>query len=45
MLQIRNFPPGESLTTDDLREIEDTAAQITVQGARYPEHLEPLTSR
>jgi aryl-alcohol dehydrogenase-like predicted oxidoreductase len=27
------------LTTDDLREIEDAASQITVQGARYPEHL------
>jgi aryl-alcohol dehydrogenase-like predicted oxidoreductase len=33
------------LTADDLREIEDTASQITVQGARYPEHLERLTSR
>ena len=33
------------LTTDDLREIEDTASQITVPGARYPEHLERLTGR
>jgi aryl-alcohol dehydrogenase-like predicted oxidoreductase len=33
------------LTADDLREIEDTASQITVQGARYPEHLERLTGR
>ena len=33
------------LTTDDLREIEDAASQITVQGARYPEHLERLTGR
>ena len=33
------------LTTDDLREIEDTASQITVQGARYPEHLERPTGR
>jgi aryl-alcohol dehydrogenase-like predicted oxidoreductase len=29
-----------ALTPDDLREIERAAAQITVQGARYPEHLE-----
>jgi aryl-alcohol dehydrogenase-like predicted oxidoreductase len=33
------------LTPDDLREIETAAAQITVQGARYPEHLERLTNR
>jgi aryl-alcohol dehydrogenase-like predicted oxidoreductase len=33
------------LTADDLREIEDTASKITVQGARYPEHLERLTGR
>ena len=31
------------LTADDLREIEDAAARITVQGARYPEHLEKRT--
>jgi aryl-alcohol dehydrogenase-like predicted oxidoreductase len=31
------------LTPDDLREIESVAAQITVQGARYPEDLERLT--
>ncbi len=34
-----------NLTTDDLREIDAAAAQITVQGARYPEHLEALTGR
>src|SRR5437879_1083217 len=28
------------LTADDLREIEDAASKITLQGARYPEHLE-----
>src|SRR6266508_3692944 len=28
------------LTADDLREIESAASHITVQGARYPEHLE-----
>jgi aryl-alcohol dehydrogenase-like predicted oxidoreductase len=33
------------LTPDDLREIETAAAQIAVQGARYPEHLERLTNR
>ena len=33
------------LTPDDLREIESTAAKITVQGARYPEKLEKMTGR
>ncbi len=33
------------LTADDLHEIESTASQITVQGERYPEHLEQLTGR
>ena len=33
------------LTSDDLREIESAASQITVQGVRYPEHLERLTGR
>jgi hypothetical protein len=27
------------LTADDLREIEETASKIKVQGARYPEDL------
>jgi len=31
------------LTPDDLREIERAAAKITIQGARYPEHLEKRT--
>jgi aryl-alcohol dehydrogenase-like predicted oxidoreductase len=31
------------LTSDDLREIERAASEITVQGARYPEHLEKRT--
>ena len=31
------------LTPDDLREIENAAAQITIQGARYPEALEKRT--
>jgi aryl-alcohol dehydrogenase-like predicted oxidoreductase len=33
------------LTADDLAEIERAAAEITVQGDRYPEHLEALTGR
>ncbi len=33
------------LTSDDLREIETAASKITVQGARYPEHLEQMTGR
>jgi aryl-alcohol dehydrogenase-like predicted oxidoreductase len=33
------------LTADDLREIENAASRITVQGARYPEHLEQMTGR
>jgi aryl-alcohol dehydrogenase-like predicted oxidoreductase len=33
------------LTLDDLREIEDAAAKITVQGARYPEHLQQRVGR
>jgi aryl-alcohol dehydrogenase-like predicted oxidoreductase len=33
------------LTADDLRAIESAASRITVQGARYPEHLEQMTGR
>jgi aryl-alcohol dehydrogenase-like predicted oxidoreductase len=33
------------LTSDDLREIERAASEITVQGARYPEELERRTGR
>jgi aryl-alcohol dehydrogenase-like predicted oxidoreductase len=33
------------LTSDDLREIESAVSTITVQGARYPEHLERTTGR
>jgi aryl-alcohol dehydrogenase-like predicted oxidoreductase len=33
------------LTGDDLRDIEQAASQISVQGARYPEHLERMTGR
>jgi aryl-alcohol dehydrogenase-like predicted oxidoreductase len=31
------------LAPADRREIENAASRITVQGARYPEHLERLT--
>jgi aryl-alcohol dehydrogenase-like predicted oxidoreductase len=33
------------LTSDDLREIESAASKITVQGARYPEHMERMVGR
>ncbi|MBN2426697.1 MAG: aldo/keto reductase [Deltaproteobacteria bacterium] len=33
------------LTSEDLREIDDAAAKIPVQGDRYPEKLEQLTGR
>jgi aryl-alcohol dehydrogenase-like predicted oxidoreductase len=33
------------LSAEDLQQIEDAAAQISVQGARYPEHLEKMTGR
>jgi aryl-alcohol dehydrogenase-like predicted oxidoreductase len=31
------------LTSEDLREIDSAASKITIQGARYPEHLEKRT--
>jgi aryl-alcohol dehydrogenase-like predicted oxidoreductase len=34
-----------ALTADDLREIESTASKITIQGARYPEHIELMSNR
>lgn len=33
------------LTPNDLRDIDDAASKITVQGARYPEKLEQMTGR
>jgi aryl-alcohol dehydrogenase-like predicted oxidoreductase len=33
------------LTAGDLRDIEDAASKITVQGARYPEKFEEMTGR
>jgi aryl-alcohol dehydrogenase-like predicted oxidoreductase len=32
-----------TLTSEDLREIENAASKINVQGARYPERLEAMT--
>ena len=34
-----------ALTPEELREIETAGSTITVQGARYPEHLERMTGR
>ena len=34
-----------ALTGDDLRDIDQAASKITVQGARYPEQLERMTGR
>jgi aryl-alcohol dehydrogenase-like predicted oxidoreductase len=33
------------LSADDLREIDDAASKITVQGARYPEKVEQMIDR
>jgi aryl-alcohol dehydrogenase-like predicted oxidoreductase len=33
------------LTSEDLREIDEAASKITVQGNRYPERLEAMTGR
>jgi aryl-alcohol dehydrogenase-like predicted oxidoreductase len=34
-----------ALTADDLREIDSAVSKITVQGARYPEHLQQMIDR
>jgi aryl-alcohol dehydrogenase-like predicted oxidoreductase len=36
---------GVELTADDRRDIERAVAKVTVQGARYPEHLQQLVGR
>jgi aryl-alcohol dehydrogenase-like predicted oxidoreductase len=36
---------GVELTSDDMRDIERTISTVTVQGARYPEHLQRLVGR
>jgi aryl-alcohol dehydrogenase-like predicted oxidoreductase len=33
------------LTADDLLEIDSAASKITIQGARYPEHIERMSNR
>jgi aryl-alcohol dehydrogenase-like predicted oxidoreductase len=33
------------LTPDDLRQIDNAASKVTVQGARYPEHLQKMVGR
>jgi len=44
-LEENNGAAKIELTADDLREINNAAAEITVQGARYPENIEKLTGR
>jgi aryl-alcohol dehydrogenase-like predicted oxidoreductase len=44
-LDENNGAVAVELTPDDLRDIETAASKITVQGARYPEHLERETNR
>ena len=34
-----------ALTADELLEIEDAASSVSVQGARYPEHIEQMSYR
>ena len=34
-----------ALTSEDLLDIENAASKITVQGARYPEHIERMSNR
>jgi aryl-alcohol dehydrogenase-like predicted oxidoreductase len=33
------------LTPEDLRDIENAASKVTIQGARYPEHIEQMSNR
>lgn len=44
-LDENNAAADVELTSDDLLEIDTAASKITVQGARYPEHLEKMTGR
>lgn len=44
-LEENNGAADVELTLDDLRAIETAASQITVEGNRYPEHLEQMTGR
>ena len=42
-LEENNVSAALRLTAEDLRAIDSAASQITIQGARYPEHLEKRT--
>jgi aryl-alcohol dehydrogenase-like predicted oxidoreductase len=42
-LDENNAAAAIRLSADDLRDIESAASRITIQGARYPEHLEKRT--
>jgi aryl-alcohol dehydrogenase-like predicted oxidoreductase len=44
-LEENNGAAATQLTSDELREIDRAASAITVQGARYPEHLQKLVGR
>jgi aryl-alcohol dehydrogenase-like predicted oxidoreductase len=44
-LEENNGAAAVELSSDDLREIDDAAAKITLQGARYPEHLQKMVGR
>ena len=44
-LEENNGAVALELTPDDLREIDNAASKITVQGARYPENLARMTGR
>ncbi len=44
-LQENNGAVEVELTPDDLREIDNATAQITVQGARYPEAMQRMVGR
>jgi len=44
-MQENNGAADLELSASDLREIEDAASTVTVQGARYPENMEALTGR
>lgn len=44
-MQENNGAARLDLSAADLREIEDAAAKVAVQGARYPQQMEALTGR
>ncbi len=44
-LEENNGAADVELTADDLRDIEEAASRMTIQGARYPEHLERMSGR